>query len=450
MIKESDIIDLKIDDFDHEGLGIAHIDSFPVFIPNALPGELVRAKICRITKNLAMADNLEILEASPNRETNICPYYASCGGCNIMHMKYDYQMKYKTEITKRTISKVSGLSPKVNSCVENKNIYGYRNKIIVPFGKKDSKIISGFYENKSHNIVEMDSCLIEPSISREIIEFLKEEFYKYNISIYDEASHTGDMRNVMIRVSSDGSIMVVLVAMKKFKFIDEIALELKNRFADIKSIYLNINDKKTNVVLQEKFIHLYGDKYLIEDINGLKFKVHPNSFLQINHYQCENMYKKAIEYANITEDDVVIDAYCGIGSISLNIAKKAKYVYGIEIVKEAVDNANENMKLNGITNAEFVCGKCEDLIESIVKKNKIDVIVFDPPRKGCDEHFLNTVIKSGIRRVVYISCKTSTFARDLKILEAAGYDVVDVTPFDLFSHSVHTETVCLLEKKNVS
>jgi len=442
-----DIINLNITDFDSEGLGIGHYDSKPVFVDNALPGEEVKCRITRVTKNLAFAENLEILKESENREHNICPYYKMCGGCNIMHMKYEYQLKFKTDLVKRTIHKVSGFDPVVNPCVGNPNPYEYRNKIIVPFGKRDGRVISGFYEAKSHNIVESCGCMIEPKISRDIIEYTKELIEKYKISVYDEASHTGLIRNMMLRVTSLNKIMVVLVSTKDSKPLRDMAEDIYNRFDMVVSVYLNINDKKTNVVLQDDYRLLFGEKYLVENINGLLFNVHPNSFLQINHKQCENLYQKAINYANIKESDVVIDAYCGIGSISLNIAKHAKFVYGIEVVKEAVVNALNNMKLNNITNADFLCGKCEDIIDSLVKDKKIDVIVFDPPRKGCDERFLNTVIRSGIKKIVYISCKTSTFARDIKILCDNGYKVVEVTPFDLFSHSVHTECCGVLVKE---
>lgn len=442
-----DIINLNITDFDSEGLGIGHFDSKPVFVDNALPGEEVKCRIIRVTKNLAFAENLEILKESENREHNICPYYKMCGGCNIMHMKYEYQLKFKTDLVKRTIHKVSGFDPVVNLCVANPNPYEYRNKIIVPFGKRDGRVISGFYEAKSHNIVESCGCMIEPKISRDIIEYTKELIEKYKISVYDEASHTGLIRNMMLRVTSLNKIMVVLVSTKDSKPLRDMAEDIYNRFDMVVSVYLNINDKKTNVVLQDDYRLLFGEKYLVENINGLLFNVHPNSFLQINHKQCENLYQKAINYANIKESDVVIDAYCGIGSISLNIAKHAKFVYGIEVVKEAVVNALNNMKLNNITNADFLCGKCEDIIDSLVKDKKIDVIVFDPPRKGCDERFLNTVIRSGIKKIVYISCKTSTFARDIKILCDNGYKVVEVTPFDLFSHSVHTECCGVLVKE---
>lgn len=443
-----DIYDVIIDDYDHEGLGIAHINNFPIFIDNAIPGEKIKIKINRVTKNLAMASNIEILEKSDKRNESICPYYDLCGGCNIMHLNYDEQIRFKTLIVKRTFHKVAGIDPNVFECSRNRDIYGYRNKIIVPLGMKDNKIISGFYEEKSHKIVPMDKCMIEPGIASDIIEFIKKELKENNISIYDETKHTGLMRNIMLRVSSLGDVMVVFVSTKNFKEITDISIRLMDEFNCIKSIYLNINDKITNVVLQEKFIHILGDKHLIEDINGLKFLVHPNSFLQINHYQCEKMYEKAITLANIKDTDTVIDAYCGIGSISLNIAKKAKFVYGIEVVPQAIENAKNNMKLNGITNAKFICGKCEDEIDKIVKNENIDVMVFDPPRKGCDKRFLDTVIKTKVKRIVYISCKLSTLARDVKILMDNGYELQEVYPFDLFSHSVHVESVALLVKRD--
>ncbi len=442
-----DILELEIDDFDLEGLGIAHCDEKPVFIDNAIPGEICRCKVLRITKNLCFAKNINIIKESEYREKNICPYYSSCGGCNIMHMKYMYQLKFKQELTRRTLRKIIGQDIVVNECVLNPNPYGYRNKIIVPFKKINGEIISGFYEEKSHKIVPSNGCMIEPSCATNIINEIKELLNKYGVDIYDEETGKGIFRNVMLRVSYDMKIMVVLVATKMINAFNYIREELTKKYQDIVSVYLNINDKKTNVVLQNEYILLAKEKYLTENINGLMFKVHPNSFLQINHVQCERLYAKAISLASITKDDVVIDAYCGIGSISLNVAKYAKFVYGIEVVKEAVDNALENMKLNNISNADFICGKCEDVIMKLVKNKKIDVMIFDPPRKGCDYKFLDTVIKSKIKRIVYISCKTSTFARDLKILSENGYEIGEVTPFDLFSHSIHVENVCLLKLK---
>lgn len=447
-MKVNDEVVLDIIDIDHLGLGIGKIDDFPIFVNNALPGEKVQAKITKITKNLAQATNLNILEKSNNREEDICPYYNKCGGCNLMHLKYDYQLEYKTKSTINTIRKVSGLNPIIHNTVANDKIYGYRNKVQIPLGMSNNKIISGFYEEKSHNIVEMDKCLIEPNETSLIVLKLKELFQKYEVSIYDENINKGLIRHIMLRVNKDNEIMLVIVATSKFKAIKSIIDEITKEFNKIVSIYLNINNKKTNVVLGEEYILLHGQAFLVETINNLKFNVHPNSFLQVNHDQCEKLYDKALEYAKLDKEDIVIDAYCGIGSITLNLAKKAKMVYGIEIVKEAIDNANENKRINNIDNVTFICGKCEDEIKKLVTNEKVDVIVFDPPRKGCDIEFLNTVIEMQIPRIVYISCKTSTFARDAKILSDNGYGLIEVTPFDLFSHSTHVETVALFELKD--
>ncbi len=446
-MRENEEITLDIIDIDHLGLGIGKVDNFPIFIDNAIPGEKVVARIEKLTKNLGQAKNIKIIEESNNREKNICTYYSKCGGCNIMHLKYDYQIKYKTDITKKTIRKVSGLNPIIHDCVKNEKIYGYRNKVQVPLSLVDGEIISGFYEEKSHTIVPMTNCLIEPIETSSIINDLKEMFKELNISIYNEQTNKGSIRHIMCRINNEEEIMLVIVATNNLKEINQISKEIIKKHPKIVSIYLNINNQKTNVVLGKEFKLIEGQAFITETINNLKFNVHPNSFLQVNHDQCEKLYDKAIEYANLSKDDIVIDAYCGIGSITLNLAKKAKKVYGIEIVKEAIDNANENKKINNIDNVEFICGPCENEIKKLVSKEKIDVIVFDPPRKGCDIEFLNTVIDMKIPKIVYISCKTSTFARDAKILSENGYELIEVTPFDLFSHSTHVETVAFLSIK---
>lgn len=262
-MKVNDILKLNIIDLDYQGLGIAKIAEFPIFVKNALLGEYVEAKITRVTKNLAFADTIKIINKSESRSNNICPYYYECGGCNIMHMTYDAQLDFKTKITKNTIKKISGLTPLVNNCMPNKNIYGYRNKIIMPLGIKDNKIISGFYQEGSHNLVEIDKCAIEPDISSQIIKSIKDMLEEYQIEIYNETLHQGLIRNVMMRVNSKNEVMVVLVVLKEFSKLQDIVQRLVCLYNSIKSVYININDKKTNVVLQQTYKLLYGDKYLI-------------------------------------------------------------------------------------------------------------------------------------------------------------------------------------------
>lgn len=447
-MKIDDILTLKIEDYDHEGRGIALHDSFPVFVEKALKGEVIKAKVFYINSNYAKAKIIDIIEASSNRNLELCPYYEKCGGCNIFHMDYEEQLRFKKDMVKKTFKNVARMDVKVNDVVKNPNPYHYRNKIIVPFKMVDGEVVSGFYEAKSHDIVVQDSCLIENVLARKIINCIKEELKDRNVSIYDEQTHCGLVRNVMIRATKNNDLMVVLIVTKKNPVLNIILAKIYDIFKEIKSVYININDKKTNVILNpDGFVHLFGDEYIVEEINDLKFLVHPNSFLQINHDQAQAMYNKALSYV-LDSNNNVIDAYCGIGSISLNLAKKASHVYGIEVVPQAIANANDNMKLNSITNATFICGKCEEEITKLTKLKQIDTIVVDPPRKGCDTKFLDTIVNMGIKKVIYISCLPQSLARDAKYLNQFGYEVEEVTPYDLFSHSFHVECVCLLTKVN--
>lgn len=447
-MKLNDIIEVEIKDYDHEGRGFLVYDNKPLYIDKVLPGEKVKAKVSYINSTYAKADLIEVINKSDKRNYDLCPYYDRCGGCNIMHLNYEEQLKFKHDMVKNTFKKIAGFDVKVNDVVRNPQIFNYRNKIIVPFKKINGKVVSGFYEAKSHNLIEQDNCLIENENARIIINALKDEFEKRNVSIYDETSHTGLVRNVMIRVASSGDVMLVLIVLKDNPIFNIILNKIYNEFENVKSVYLNVNDKKTNVILNHTgFKRLYGDEYIIEVINNLKFKVHPNSFLQVNHAQAEAMYNKALSY--IDDNNLnIIDAYCGIGSITLNLASKALHVYGIEIIPQAIDNANENKDLNNIKNATFICGKCEEEIEKLSNLENINTVVVDPPRKGCDEKFLDTLVKMKIKNIIYISCLTQSLARDCKYLSLYGYEVKEVTPYDLFSHSYHTENVCYITLKD--
>lgn len=446
-MKINDELTVKIEDYDHEGRGIAIYDGFPIFIEKALLNETLLVTINYINSSYAKAYINKIVIPSPFRNDNVCPYYNECGGCNIFHMDYEEQLRFKKNMVIKTFKNVARMDVEVADVVRNPHPYHYRNKIIVPFGKRNGHVISGFYEAKSHNIIPQDSCLIENELARPIINLIKNELEERNVSIYDENTHKGLVRNVMLRATKNNDLMLVLIVTKKNPVLNIILAKCYDTYKEIKSVYLNINDNKTNVILnQNGFIHLYGEKYIIEEINNLKFMVHPNSFLQVNHDQAQAMYNKALSY--IADSNNVIDAYCGIGSISLNLTQKAGHVYGIEIVPQAVVNANENKKINNISNATFICGKCEDEIEKLVNIKDIDTIVVDPPRKGCEKKFLDTIIKMKIRKIIYISCLTQSLARDAKYLSEFGYQIDEVTPFDLFSHSYHTENVCLLTLKN--
>jgi 23S rRNA (uracil1939-C5)-methyltransferase len=435
---------VKIDNFDINGYGVAHIDGQVVFVEGAMEGETVICKITNPKRKYSFAEAIKILEPSKDRVEPSCPYYEYCGGCDMMHIKYETECMIKELRVKQTLR---DFDYKLNPIIKNDKQLAYRNKIMVPFTKDDDgNTLYGFYEKKSHKIVSIDKCLISDDKANEIVSFIAKYLNILHISIYDEINHKGLFRELMIRNTKLDEYMIVLIVTNDYDF-SKLVEYIKEEFSCVKSIYLNINTNTNNVLLSDNFKLIYGNPFVTESILGLKFNVSPSSFMQVNHDQCEKLYSEALRCANLKKDMNVIDAYCGMGSITLNIAKSVNKVYGIEIVEDAIKNANSNKKLNNITNAEFICGKCEDKIKKLVNKEKIDVIFFDPPRKGCDIEFLKTVIDMKIPKIVYISCNIATAARDIKILEDAGYKLEEVTPVDLFSSTLHVETVCLLVKK---
>ena len=435
---------LKIEGYDMKGYGVAHHEKKVIFVDGALDGETVIARITAPHKKYAFATLERVLEESPDREEPKCPYYGICGGCDLMHMSYKSECLVKENKVKQALR---GLTYSMNPIIKADNIEGYRNKVMVPFmyDKEEYDVLYGFYSKGSHDICSMDKCLISDDLTNRIIYFINRYLNIFHISIYDEKAHTGLFKEVMVRRTALDEYMVVLVTTRDYDF-SELIKYLNEEFSEIKSIYLNINSEKTNVVLSYEYKLLYGKETITEDILGLKFNVSPSSFMQVNHDQCEHLYSEAFRMAKLKRDMNAIDAYCGMGSITLNIAKEVKSVYGIEIVPAAIENANSNKLLNGIDNASFICGKCEEEIKKLVNLKNIDVIFFDPPRKGCDIEFLNTVIEMQIPSIVYISCNIATAARDVKILEENGYKLSEVTPVDLFPRTAHIETVLKLDK----
>ena len=435
---------VNIEDYDINGYGVTHIDNKVVFVVGALKGEEVNCIISNIHKKYAFADLIEVLKESKDRIKPECPYYEYCGGCDMMHMKYEVEQKIKEGRLKQTFRKFKDCQ--FNPIISAKEINKYRNKVMMPYTvNHDNDVMYGFYEKKSHRIVSINQCLISDDITNDMLYFIARYLNIFHIKIYDEDTHKGLFREVMIRHTSTNEYMIVLVVTHDYDF-SVLVKYLIEEFDCIKSIYLNINPEKTNVVLGNKYKLLHGEPVIIEKILSQKFQVSPQSFMQVNHDQCERLYAEALKLADLRNDMTVIDAYCGMGSITLNIARRVKKVYGIEIVESAIENAKENMKLNNITNAEFICGPCEEEIVKLVNKEKIDAIFFDPPRKGCDQKFLDTVIKMGIKEIVYISCNVATCARDCSYLEDNGYKVLEATPVDLFARTLHVEAITHLVK----
>ena len=450
-MKLNDEYKVMIESFDMNGLGVCHLDNKVVFVENAMEGEEAIIKITSIHSKYVFSKAIEILKKSPHRILDLEETNKLSGEADLIHVDYETELKIKENKVKTTIKTDSNY--KINPIIKSDNPYNYRNKVMVPFGeiKEDDEreVVYGFYAKKSHNIIPIENDILTNETSSQILYLIQRYLMLFNVSIYDETKQKGIFREVMIRNTINNDFMVVLVTTVNHDF-QRLVEMLTSEFKEIKSIYLNINSKNTNVVLSDDFRLLYGSPTIKENILGLDFEVYPASFMQVNHNQCEKLYEEAFRMADLKKDMNVIDAYCGMGSITLNIAKKVKHVYGIEIVPDAIKNVNNNKIINNISNATFICGACEDEIKKLVNKEKIDLIFFDPPRKGCAKEFLDTVISMKIPKIIYISCGISTAARDIKILEENGYELKEITPCDLFSKTSHCETVCCLVKTDKS
>lgn len=439
----------------YEGEGIAKIEGYPIFIEGVLTGEKVKVKIVKTKKNYAYGKLIEIIEVSDHREEPKCANFKRCGGCSIQHMTYKKQLDFKWERVKDCISKIGGLSSDLVKYPlgMEENPYRYRNKVQLPIGKVNGEIVIGFYAPRSHNIIDIDACLIQDEVADKVAALTKEWIIKNNIeptTINGEFNDKGIVRHIMIRKGfKTGEVMVVLVATtKNVPALDEFKSLIIEGIEGIKSVVLNINSKNTNVILGQECITLYGSDTIQDYIGEFKFNISPLSFFQVNPTQTEVLYNTALEYAQLTGNETVFDAYCGTGTITLFLSQRAKKVYGVEIIEPAIINARANAKLNNVDNVEFAVGKSEEEIPALIDKGvKADVIVVDPPRKGCDIKLLEAIGETKPERVVYVSCDPSTLARDLKILEDKGYRTEVVQPVDMFPHTSHCENVCLLSIK---
>ncbi|RZT16528.1 23S rRNA (uracil(1939)-C(5))-methyltransferase RlmD [Fictibacillus sp. BK138] len=441
---EVDIVDLT-----HEGAGVARVNGFTLFVPNTLPGERAKVKVIGVKKGFGFGRLEELIKASRERVEPPCPIYKWCGGCQLQHLSYDGQLEYKRKQVEDVLTRIGKLEgvPVLPTLGMGDEPWRYRNKAQVPVGERDGRIITGFYQKRSHEIVEMDSCIITGDTNDDAVQAVKEIVNKYNITAYDEQKHKGILRHIIARYGkTTGDLMIVLVTNGKDlpqrkKIIEDITAALP----EIKSIVQNVNSKRTNVIFGDETRVLWGAEYIHDYIGDIKFAISARSFYQINPDQTKVLYDQALKYAELSGDETVIDAYCGIGTISLFLAQKAKKVYGVEIVSEAIEDARRNAELNNITNAEFAVGKSEDVIPKWKKQGITpDVIVVDPPRKGCDEELLKTIIEMKPERVVYVSCNPATLARDLRVLKDGGFKTVEVQPVDMFPQTTHVEAVAKL------
>ena len=455
--KKNDILEVKIDDIGVNGEGIGKVDGYTLFVKDAIVADVVRVKLTKVTKNYAYARLMDIIEASPLRTTPMCPVARACGGCQIQEMDYKAQLIFKREKVKNNIERIAGIKDfTIHNTLGMESPVHYRNKAQYPVGlDKEGNIVTGFYAGRTHSIIPCDDCIIGDEINGTILAVIKEHMKKYAISPYNEEIGKGLVRHILIRKGFKTSEIMVCIVVNgtKLPHSEELVTSLLE-IEGMTSISLNVNKAKTNVILGDKIIDLYGDGYITDYIGVVKFHISPLSFYQVNPVQTHVLYGKALEYAGLTGKETVWDLYCGVGTISLFLAKLARKVYGVEIIPEAIEDARNNAKLNNIENAEFFVGKAEEVVPSYYNEQRekgnearADVIVVDPPRKGCDERLLATMIKMQPKRIVYVSCDSATLARDLKFLTENGYEVKEVQPVDMFPHSVHVETVILLSRK---
>ncbi|CAJ1181653.1 tRNA (uracil-5-)-methyltransferase [Companilactobacillus paralimentarius DSM 13238 = JCM 10415] len=447
-LKKNQKLDLDIQDLSYEGKGVAKVDDFTLFVDNALPGETVNAVITRINKNFGFARTLNVVKESPDRVHDIDAVYAQTGIAPLSHLKYDKQLEFKRNQVVTDFSKMGLKDITVNPTLGMESPFNYRNKAQVPVRQVNGKLTTGFYRRRSHDLVPMENFLIQDTkIDEEIIK-VRDILRKYKVRGYDEQNQKGQIRTIMVRRAYfTNEMMVVLVSRTRdISHYKDIAKEIMDN-PEVKSLYLNVNSKNTNVIFGQEMTLLAGKKYIDDKILGHKYRISPRSFYQVNPVQTQNLYQLAIDKAELTGKEEVVDAYSGIGTIGLSLANKAKHVTGIEVIEDAVKDADQNAKLNGIENADFVVGKTEDVLDEWAKnKMSVDVLMVDPPRKGLANSLMDSLKNIKPKKIVYISCNPATLARDLSLLSDT-YNIGDVTPVDMFPMTNHIESVVALTKK---
>ena len=494
--KKNELVTIEITDMGSGGEGIGRADGFTLFVKGAVVGDVIEAKVLKAKKTYGYAKIERILRPSECRVEPVCPVAGRCGGCQLQSMSYSSQLAWKERKVKGCLTRIGGVTfadagadldadrPQFLSVLGMEDCLAYRNKAQFPVGRdKNGKIVTGFYAGHSHAIIPSTTCAIQAPVNETICKIVCEHMEQYNVANYDEENHTGLVRHILTRVGAvTGEVLVCLVVNgKSFPGAEVLAERLRNAIEAfsvgkteneaygtskavteenrgeragllLKGLCLNVNREKTNVILGNEIVPIWGETYITDYIGDVSFRISPLSFYQVNPKQTKVLYEKALEFAELTGNEIVWDLYCGIGTISLFLAKKAKQVYGVEIVPQAIEDAKQNAIRNNITNAEFFVGAAEDVLPAKYKESggsmRADVIVVDPPRKGCDEALLRTVVDMEPKRVVYVSCDPATLARDVKYLEENGYRLVKAQPVDMFPFTEHVETCALLTKRS--
>lgn len=444
------VVDIMDNGF--EGEGIAKIDNFTIFIPNTIKGERVRIMIVKVLSSHAFGKLIEILKASPVRETEDCQTYKRCGGCQLRHIKYEETLKIKQNAVQSLVNKTLKQKIEVEETLGMENPYHYRNKAQYPLGiNKEGKPVMGVFANRTHEIIPIQNCLIQNKQAEEVAKFIFDFIVKNKISIYDEKKQKGLMRHIVTKIGiKTKEIMCILVINgNEIPQEKELINQVIMHFPNVKTIVKNINKQNTNVILGKENISIYGDGFIKDKLGEYVFKISPLSFYQVNPIQAQRLYQIGVEAAQITKQDIVFDLYCGIGTISLFMARFAKSVYGIELVEEAVWAARENTLINKIDNVHFIAGDVEKILDDLINKQKIipDIVMVDPPRKGLDRKSIDNILRISPKRLVYISCNPATLVRDMSALEGL-YEIKRLKPVDMFPFTSHVECVALMGRKD--
>ena len=450
-VEKNQQVTIEITALNSEGQGVGRVEGYAVFVPGALPGERVRALIIKAGSGYGVGKLLEVVTASPERVTPECPCESRCGGCTLQHLSYDAQLackKKQVEDAFLRLGKFENVTVQPVLGMEE-TPWQYRNKGSFPVGLLDGRVEIGFFAPRSHRLIPQQDCLIEKESVVLAAQTVRDWAEQYHIRPYDEETQKGLLRHVVARVTTAGVVMVTVVAAGALPHKGELIDMLRSRVEGLKSIYLNINDAPTNVITGKTYQLLWGEATIEEELLGLKFTVHPASFLQVNSLQTQKLYQTALDLLELTGNEQIVDAYCGIGTISLLAAKHAKQVIGIETVAPAIEDAKKNAALNGIENVRFICAPAEEMLPKLVQQGEmLDALIADPPRKGCEKPFLDAVIASGVPKMAYVSCNPATLARDCRILADGGFTVEYIQPVDMFPHTAHVEAVVLLRRGN--
>ena len=453
MLQKNEHYEMTIDDFGSEGEGVGRIDGFAVFVPGAIPRDRIEVRIVKVKRSFAYGKCMRVIQPSADRADPPCPLFGRCGGCGLLHCRYEAQLAYKRKKIADCLTKLGGVEnlPPVEMKGTDKP-YGYRNKVLFPVAAgRDGGVQIGFYARRSHNLFPVEDCCLYHPVNREVVRAVKTFAEEYRIQPYNEAEHRGLLRHIYTRVSfATGEVMVVLVVNgKELPHADVLVAALKAEVPGLSGVLVNRNTERTNTILGAENRLLYGKETITDCIGPYSFEISPHSFFQVNPIQTEMLYRTALNMADIQRGDTVVDAYCGIGTITLFLAEKADKVYGLESVPQAVADARRNAARNGVTNVEFICGEAEGLMMELTEKGLApDVVLVDPPRRGCGPELLRAIEQVRPGKVVYVSCDPATLGRDVKVLGAAGYRVKEVCGVDMFPMTPHVETVVSLQRRD--